>query len=444
VREVLAGGARGDGRPEAGDSTEHRLCGRLTGRRKHRDAVLLDLRDRSGAIQLRVPAAAGAGEVLDCDIGDIVTVSGRARVTGRGTVGFDVESGSLLAKAIRRPPKPSDLGAVHAGNRRELELLAREELRELFAVRAALISALRAGLARSDFIEVETPILQFLPGGALAQPFRSRYNALRREVSLRISMDLMLQRCVVGGLERVYELGKCFRNEGISRRHSPEFSLLEWATAYSDYREAAAFAEGLLAEAIRRALGTVRVAHGATEIDLEPPWRRVTLREAIRERVGVDILAADRDELLAALPGRPAEDLTWSSAVLALYAAHVEPTLVQPTIVYDFPLDVHPCMKRHPVQPRVGESFDIVIGGVEICSGGTALNDPEEQWERFAQQQRGDGGHEPQPHDREYVAALEYGMPPVAGGGLGLDRLLTILLDRDTILDVMLFPVSRA
>jgi lysyl-tRNA synthetase, class II len=426
------------------DSTVYRLSGRVVGRRKHRETILLTLQDRTGTIRLRVSAATSAGKIADCDIGDIVAVSGRAYVTSRGERCLQVESGSLLAKAVRRPPEMHHLGEAHAGNRRELELIACPDRRALFAVRAALIAALREGLEAEAFIEVETPMLQLLAGGALARPFLTYHNTLRREVSLRIATELFLQRCIVGGLERVYELGKCFRNEGISRKHSPEFAMLEWSMAYCEYHAAAELIEGLVAYAVERAVGSLHVTYNGMPINLETPWRRVTLQDAIQERTGVDIFECDHDEIVAALPGSPPASISWSDAVLGLYGDCVEPSLIQPTIVYDFPLETHPCMKRHPVRPQAGESFDIVIGGVEICSGGTGLNNPDEQWERFVAQ-RGDaeGQQEPHPHDREYVAALEYGMPPVAGGGLGLDRLLMVLLDRESILDVILFPATR-
>ena len=421
------------------------------GRRKNGNTIVFDFRDRSGTIQLRArtdgaEAGRATASIAEWDIGDIVSVTGGIYVTHQGKIGLEAEEGSLLAKALQRPPTTSE-GLKRTGSRRELELIASPDCRNRVITRAAMIDALREWMRRHDFIEVETPILQLLAGGALARPFVAHHNALDREVSLRVSAELYLRRCTVGDLERVYDLGKCFRNEGMSRRHSPEFTMLEWSMAYSDYHDAAAFTEQLVAYIAERALGSLKISHGELVLSLIPPWRRVTLRDAIKETTSLDIFAASPRELLDAVPIELTSSVSWSDAVRTLYGRCVEPHLAQPTIVYDFPLDTHPCLRQHSTQIELGESFDVVIGGVEVGSGGTEINDPDEQWDRFIEQRNaGSGqtdGHEPHPNDREYVTALRYGAPPSSGVGIGIDRLLMVLLDTDSIQKVVAFPTPR-
>jgi lysyl-tRNA synthetase class 2 len=419
----------------------YHLSGRLIARRKSGEIVLLDLRDRSGTIRLTVNADADSATatIVDADIGDIVSVVGHIYVTPRDKLCLEVESGSLLAKALQLPLTK---GLNPNGRRRELELMASAECRRLFTARATALMAIRDWMTRHDFLEVETPILQRLAGGALARPFVTHHNALDCQVSLRLSTELYLRRCSIGDMERVYELGKCFRNEGISRRHSPEFTMLEWYVAYCDYRDVAASAEQLVQQVASRVLDSLQVTYKGNVINLEGPWRRMTLREAIKERTGLDIFAASRAELSGALPGSPTSSVSWADAVQKIYGSYVEPHLIQPTIIYDCPVDMHPCVKRHAGRSQLVESFEVVLGGLEISSGGTALTDPDEQWQRFEAQRSGLDGTDPHPNDQELVAALQYGAPPAAGGGMGIDRLLMILLDCDSIRDVTLFPIA--
>jgi lysyl-tRNA synthetase class 2 len=448
IGELLYGGAEF----RCSDCHPKRSChlaGRIVARHKKGEAILLQLRDRSGTIRLRfrpdAPNENGLqAEIVNWDIGDIVAVAGELN-GDRDRLGLEIRSGQLLTKAMQLNHGLSQPG--HRPRRRELELMARGDYRDRFRTRARLIASIREWLNRREFIEVETPVLQLGAGGASARPFSTRHNALGRDLTLRISTQLHLRRCGIGDLERVYELGKCFRNEGMSIKHSPEFTLLEWSMAYSDHCDSAALIEQLVSDLARSVLGDPTATRAGHTIDLERPWRRVTLREAIEEAVGLDILAADLDDLTAALPatskngqGDATETDAWSDAVHLLYSRCVEANLVQPTIVYDFPLSTNPCMKRHSSgESRVGESFDIVIGGVEIASGGSEVNDPDEQWERFVEQ-RGGNGREPAAHEREYVAALSFGAPPSSGAGLGIDRLMMLLLGCDSIGDVTLFP----
>lgn len=423
----------------------YRLAGRLMVRRRRGEIVLLDLRDRSGTMRIcvrggvRVKSDAIA-RMLEWDIGDIVAIGGHLYVSDRGEVGLEARSGTLLAKAMRLPPI-DERGLKLAGNRPELELLASEGCRRRLQARAIAVAAVRDWFTRHGFFEVETPILQPVAGGAVARPFVSHHNALSRETSLRISGELYLRRCTVGGLERVFDIGKRFRNEGISRRHNPEFTMLEWFMAFSDYRDAAAFTEGLIVHVAQQVLGCLTATFKGATIDLTLPWRRVTLRELMGELTGVDILASDRDELLELLPAGSHGQGTWAEAVEKVFGARVEPNLIQPTVVTHFPVQGRPFIKRDSRLPEVCESFEMVMGGMEIVSGGTGVDDPEDQASRFAE--RGDAAHDEDEllpeNDLDYVTALHYGAPPAAGSGVGIDRLLMVLLDRDSIRDVIPF-----
>ena len=440
---VSAHGATGNPE-ELQRACEYQLAGRLVARRKSGAATLLEIRDRSGTMRLRVRpevSSAHAAEGMTLwDIGDIVTVTGRPQLTHGGAVGLEVESGRLLAKALQLNHGLNHLG--HRSDRPEVDLMADAEHRRRFATRAALIAGIREWLNKREFVEVETPVLQTLAGGALARPFSTHHNALDQDVSLRISAELHLRRCTVGDIERVYELGSRFRNEGISARHNPEFTMLEWSMAYSDYLDSASLLEQLVADVTQSVLGGTRVTYRGTVIDLGRPWQRTTLSDAVETSTGLDIFAATSEQLLEVLPSAPAGTASWSDAVRALYAKRVEPRLIQPTIVVDFPADTHPCMKRSTLNAQLGEGFDVVLGGMEIASGGTELCDPDEQWLRFVEHGGSTNGREPHPKDREYVSALEYGAPPSSGAGLGIDRLLMILLDLDTIQETTIFSMS--
>jgi lysyl-tRNA synthetase class 2 len=351
---------------------------------------------------------------------------------------------TLLAKSLRPPPdKHHGLTDVETRYRhRELDLIANEEARELFTLRSKVISAVRRFLDAEGFIEVETPVLQPLYGGAAARPFTTHHNALDREFYLRIATELYLKRLIVGGLERVYELGKDFRNEGISHKHNPEFTMLEWYEAYADYNDVAARCERLVA--------FVAGEVGYTgEIDLSPPWRRETLAGSILERTGIDILAhRDRDALAAEMRAHglaAPDDDTWPQLVDELLSKHVEPTLVEPTFLLDYPVELSPFAKRHRSVDGLVERFEAYVGGMEIANAFTELNDPDEQRRRFEQQRSlaGAGDEEAQPYDESFVQALEHGMPPTGGIGIGIDRLVMIMTGQRSIREVVLFPAMR-
>ena len=438
--ESLAAGEESD--------TRHRVAGRLAARRGQGGMAFLDLVDRSGKIQLQARVdelgADGMERLLSLDLGDVVGIDGLAFRSRRGELTLRVTGFTLLAKSLR-PPAEKHHGLRDVETRfrhRELDLIANEDVRELFLTRAGVISAVRRFLDGEGFIEVETPMLQPVYGGAAARPFITHHNALDRDLYLRIATELYLKRLIVGGLERVYELGKDFRNEGLSPKHNPEFTMLEWYEAYADYEDVAARCERL----ISYVASEVDYSGG---IDFSPPWRRHTLAEAIRERTGIDILKLhERDALAAEMERRGlpfAADDTWPQLVDELLAKHVEPTLLEPTFLFDYPVEMSPFAKRHRSAKGLVERFEAYVAGMEIANAFTELNDPDEQRRRFEQQQAlaGSGDLEAQPCDEAFLQALEQGMPPTGGIGIGIDRLVMALTGQRSIREVVLFPAMR-
>ena len=436
-------------------SERYRLAGRLTARRGHGKAAFLDLQDRSGSIQLHarqdVMGAEAFELLVSLDLGDVIGVEGSPVRTRKGELSLLVSSWTLLAKSLRPlPDKYHGLADVETRYRhRELDLIANEEARQLFMLRTRTVAAVRRFLDERGFVEVETPVLQPLYGGALARPFTTYHNALDRTLYLRIATELYLKRLIVGGLEKVYELGKDFRNEGISPKHNPEFTMLESYEAYADYLDVARMTEELVAAAARDVLGRSTVEVDGREVDLSPPWRRITLREAILDHTGIDFRQlADRESLAAAMRERGyevPEGEGWGKLVDELLSKQVEPTLLEPTFVLDYPVELSPFAKGHRSEQGLVERFEGFVGGIEIANAFSELNDPDEQRRRFEQQQdlRRAGDEEAQPFDEDFVAALEYGMPPTGGLGLGLDRLVMILSGRRSIREVVLFPALR-
>jgi lysyl-tRNA synthetase class 2 len=433
--------------------SRHRVAGRIVGRRGHGKACFLDLRDGTGQIQLHAREdllGADAYELLvHLDIGDIVGVEGTAMSTrSGGELSLALDRWRLLSKSLRPPPSEfhglEDVETRY--RRRELDLLANEESRRVLSTRARTIAEIRRWLDGHDFIEVETPVLQPLYGGALARPFTTHHNQLDRDFYLRIATELYLKRLVVGGIDRVYELGKDFRNEGVSHKHNPEFTMLEWYEAYADYSKTAHDLERLVAEVAERVLGTTVVERDGVEIDLSPPWRRVTLREAILEHAGVDVAEHPTREALAeAIGTEPDPKEGWGKLVDGLLSKAVEPTLIQPTFVLDYPVELSPFAKAHRSEEGLVERWEAFVGGVEIANSFSELNDPDEQRRRFEQQrteiERGD--EEAQPYDEVFAEALEQGMPPTGGVGVGIDRLVMMLTGAKSLREVILFPAMR-
>jgi lysyl-tRNA synthetase, class II len=428
----------------------YRVAGRLHARRGQGRMAFLDLDDRSGRIQLQaridVLGEEAMARLLELDLGDLIGVDGPAFRSRRGELSLRVDDFAVLAKSLRPPPdKFHGLSDVETRfRRRELDLMANPESRELFVMRARAISAVRRYLDAEGFVEVETPVLQPLYGGALARPFTTHHNALDRTLYLRIATELYLKRLIVGGLERVYELGKDFRNEGVSFKHNPEFTMVEWYEAYADYADEMRRVEDMVAFVARE-------CGYRGEVSLEPPWPRVTLRDAILEATGVDILASrDRDALVAAIGAADGveldtEDRTWAQLVDDLLSKYVEPRITSPRFVVDYPVELSPFAKAHRSEPGLVERFEAFVMGMEIANAFTELNDPDEQRARFEApvRQAAEGDQEAQPFDESYIAALEQGMPPTGGVGVGIDRLVMIMTGRRSIREVVLFPAMR-
>ncbi len=434
----------------------YRLAGRLISRRGHGKTSFLDLRDLSSSIQIVVRfdqlGAEKYERIMSLDIGDIVTVEGCVYKTQRGQLALEASECTLLTKTLRPPPdKHHGLGDTGTRYRyRELDLIANDETRELFVMRARIVAAIRHWLDERNFVEVETPALQSLAGGAGSRPFTTHHNALDRELYLRISVELFLNRCIVGGLENVYDMGKVFRNEGISHKHSPEFTIIEFMMAYADHYDVATATEEMFRDVAQRVLGRTEIKRNGELIDLAKPWRRITMREAMLEATGIDFLGEDRpaavERMKEALEERVHPATTWAELVLAVYSKLIEPHINQPTHVFDFPLEPFPITKRHAENPELAEHFDAVIGGIELVSGDTELNDPVDQWQRFVDQRKrrmADDEDVPHPNDEEYARAIEYGYSPTAGGGMGVDRLIMILTERETLREVIPFPIVR-
>jgi lysyl-tRNA synthetase class 2 len=432
---------------EPGEETHDRVrvAGRLHARRGQGKMAFLDLDDRSGRIQLQARRDVLGDEAFDrllsLDLGDLVGADGTVFKTRRGELSIKVEEWTLLAKSLRPPPEKHH-GLTDTETRfrqRELDLIANEETRELFLARAQIVTQVRRFLDAEGFVEVETPVLQPIYGGALARPFTTHYNALDRTMYLRIATELYLKRLIVGGLERVYEIGKDFRNEGLSPKHNPEFTMLEWYEAYADWELVAGRMERLV-DHVARALGNERFT---------PPWRRETLAGSIAERTGIDVLANRSLESLQAtmsehgleVPDEP----NWAALVDHLLSKHVEPTLVEPTIIHDYPVELSPFAKRHRSHDGLVERFEAFAEGMEFANAFSELNDPDDQRARFEEQVRHAeaGDEDAQPYDEAYVEALEQGMPPTGGIGIGIDRLVMLLTGRRTIREVVLFPALR-
>jgi lysyl-tRNA synthetase class 2 len=437
----------------------YRIAGRVVGRRGHGKTIFLDIRDLSGQIQAyaRVDAlgeeAFGRIDVLD--IGDSVGIEGDLYVTKRGQLALAVRECTMLGKALRDPPDLfhgiSDVEVRY--RHRELDLMANPDSRKIFTLRAKLVAAIRNYLNERDFIEVETPILQTLAGGAAARPFTTHHHALNRKMHLRTATELYLKRAIVGGFENVYELGRFFRNEGLSPKHNPEFTMLEWFLSCAGYEGVMAFAEEMIAKVVAEVNeGSTVVKRGDYEIDFKAPWKRITLRQAILDKTEVDILTAGREELVAVLGEDAPPDADWAWIVDGIQGKLIEPDLVQPTFLVNLPRELWPTVKpfpRCPEQPEdreLGEAFDGVVERMEIIGGGTDTNDADMQRESFVRQRRRrhpESEEAPYPSDDEFVGALEYGSLPAGGSGIGIDRLTMILAGVENLRDVILFPSMR-
>jgi lysyl-tRNA synthetase class 2 len=417
-----------------------RLAGRVMARRDMGKLVFLDLVDRSGRIQL-LWEEERAGPV-EFDLGDLVGVEGVAARTKRGEPSLAVEQAQLLAK-IRRPLPDTFHGVTDVETRyrqRYLDLLMNEETRADFELRTRMVAAIRRYLDRDGFLEVETPVLQPRYGGAFADPFVTHSNELDIDLYLRIATELYLKRLIVGGLERVYEVGRDFRNESVSYKHAPEFTMVEWYEAYADYEDTMRRMEELVESVARDVIGTTKVSFRGHDVDLAAPWRRLKLVDALEER---GLWTRDETDLRARLADRDVDtsaDRSWAQLVDHAISSAVEPDLIEPTILHDYPVELSPFARPTEADPQIVERFEYFVGGMELGNAFTEINDPDEQAERFAQQAAEAGG---EPGDPDYVEALSYGMPPTGGLGLGIDRLAMVLTGRESVRDVILFPQLR-
>ncbi|RDI74711.1 lysine--tRNA ligase [Gaiella occulta] len=417
-----------------------RIAGRAMARRDMGKLVFLDVVDRSGRIQV-ICETATTGEI-DVLLGDVVGIGGRPARSRRGEPSLLADTVEVLARNTRSLPDTfhglTDVEVRY--RRRYLDLLVNEETRNDFILRARIVSAVRAYLDGEGFVEVETPVLQPRYGGAFARPFVTHHNELERDLYLRIATELYLKRLIVGGLERVYELGKDFRNEGISFKHNPEFTMLEWYEAYADYRDTMERIETLVETVTLQVLGTTDVRFRGNELSLARPWRRVGFADALAEH---GLWIRDEAGLRAALDARGVDtsaDRDWAQLVDHAFSHAVEPTLVQPTIVHDYPVEISPFARATDGDPTMTERFEYFAGGMELGNAFSEINDAATQQERFdmqSQQVEGERG------DPDYVEALSYGMPPTGGLGFGIDRFVMLLTGRETIRDVVLFPALR-
>ena len=437
----------------------HRIAGRVIARRVHGKLTFVVLKDSSGELQLFAQLDVLGEELYvaleHVDLGDYVGAEGTVMRTRRGELSLRITSWQLLSKSLRpMPEKFHGLTDVETRYRkRYLDLMVNDDSRAVFVKRARIIRAVREFLDGRGFIEVETPVLQPLYGGALAKPFITHHNELERDLYLRIATELYLKRCIIGGIDRVYELGKDFRNEGVSFKHNPEFTMLETYEAYVDYNHVMEMVEQMVAEAAR-AVGDLSVRFRDHDIDLTPPWPRLTMRRAIENETGIDIGADDArtvDELQAAIKAKGLDEAvkpspTWGTQVDELFSECVEPKLIQPVFITEHPLETSPFAKKTPHDPRFVERFESFMAGMEISNAFSELNDPDDQRERFTQQMQdlADGDETAHRLDEDFLEAMESGMPPTGGLGMGIDRLVMILTGAPSIRDVILFPALRS
>lgn len=433
------------------------VAGRIVSRRHQGKTIFAHIRDGAGEIQLYVRRDVVGDDAFEqflklYDLGDFAQASGHLFRTRMGEVSLRVSETAMLAKALNAPPeKWHGLQDVELRYRqRYVDLIANAEVRRVFITRTKIVRAIRDFLDNRGYLEVETPTLQPLYGGAAARPFTTRHNALDQIFYLRIADELYLKRLIVGGFDRVYEICKDFRNEGMDRNHQPEFTMLEFYEAYADYETMMETVESLIVHIAQEALGSLQFTYQGNEIDLTPPWPRITLREAIRQRAGIDYVEHPEPAALLAAARAAGADIetgmVWPRIVDELLKQFVRPFLIQPTFLIDYPVALSPLAKRKPDDPTHVERFQPYIGGGEMGNSFTELNDPLDQLARFEEQQRdrAAGDEEAMPIDEDFVTALMYGMPPTGGVGIGIDRLTMLLTDQTTIRDVILFPAMRS
>lgn len=430
------------------------LAGRITAARHMGKLSFLDLRDGTERIQVSFRSDAVNPEtfqfVRDLDLGDFIGVTGKLFRTRTGEVTIQSISFTLLSKALQPLPEKWH-GLVDTEKRyrqRYLDLICSEETRNVFRLRSSIVSSLRRFMCSEGFVEVETPVLQPQPGGALARPFITHHHALGEDLYLRIALELYLKRLIIGGMDRVFEIGRVFRNEGIGTKHNPEFTMMESYAAYSDYNEVMVLVEQLVSSIASEVLGMTKVQFGQDVIDLTPPWKRVSLRQAVSDACGIDYEACpDADSLRRKMRELSMEVDTAKGRgrlIDDLISTYVEPKLIQPTFLFDYPLDMSPLAKKKPGSETVVERFEGFVAGMELANAFSELNDPVDQRMRFekqmAERRQGDIEAAAEVADEDFLSAMEYGMPPTGGLGIGVDRLVMLLSNRQSIREVILFP----
>ncbi len=435
--------------------TEVKMSGRLMAIRGHGKTCFMDLQDKTGRIQVYARKDVLGEEnyalIKLLDIGDIVGVTGNIFRTHMGEVSVKATAMEILSKALRPlPEKWHGLKDVEMRYRRRyVDLIVNPEVRDTFVKRSRIIRSVRSVLDKHDFLEVETPILNTIAGGAAARPFVSYHNALDMQVYMRIAPELYLKRLIVGGMERVYELGRVFRNEGIDNRHNPEFTSVEIYQAYADYRDLMDLTEEVVVQAAMDVLGTTKINYEGTEIELAAPWKRMSMTEAVLEYTGKDFSGVTELEDARAIAKELKVAIEPSfgigKIINACFEEYVEDKLIQPTFITGHPKEISPLAKSNPDNPEITDRFEGYIYGREICNGFTELNDPIDQRERFLKQveERANGDEEANMMDEDFVNALEYGLPPTGGLGIGIDRLVMFLTDSSSIRDVLFFPTMK-
>jgi lysyl-tRNA synthetase class 2 len=433
------------------------LAGRIKAVRDMGKLIFMDLMDGRGKLQICFQSSILGEEayetIKDLDIGDIVGVEGRLFRTQSGEITLLVQNFTLLAKSLHPLPEKWH-GLVDVEKRyrqRYLDLLSNPRVREVFEKRSHIISTIRKFFDSKGFLEVETPVFQQVAGGAAARPFQTYHYALGEELYLRIATELHLKRLIIGGFDKVYEIGRVFRNEGISPRHNPEFTTLESYEAYADYHQVMNMVEEMVSYIAQEVMGTNKITYNGNEIDLSPPWRRITLREVILQKCGVDFEAHPHfASLKKAVEDAGLWQVEWEvksrgKLIDKLISTYIEPALIQPTFVLDYPVEISPLAKRKPANPELVERFEAFVGGMEIANAFTELNDPIEQRQRFKEQLRlRSEGEEGEEVDEEFLHALEYGLPPTGGLGMGIDRLVMLFTDQPSIREVILFPQLKS
>lgn len=431
------------------------IAGRMMTKRGKGKAGFAHIQDLSGQIQLYIRKDAVGEEAYELfqstDLGDIVGITGVMFKTKVGELSVKAAEFQLLTKSLRPlPEKYHGLKDIEQRYRqRYLDLITNLDSRETFVLRSKIIQSMRRYLDGQGFLEVETPMMHGIPGGASARPFETHHNALDIPLYMRIAIELHLKRLIVGGLEKVYEIGRVFRNEGVSTRHNPEFTMIELYEAYADYKDVMALTENLIAHIAKEVLGTTKVTYGEEEVNLEPAWRRVHMVDAVKEATGVDFWKEMSDEEARELAKENGieikETMSFGHVVNEFFEQKVEETLIQPTFVYGHPVAISPLAKKNPEDERFTDRFELFIVGREHANAFSELNDPIDQRERFEAQvkERAEGNDEAHLMDDDFLEALEYGMPPTGGLGIGIDRLVMLLTNAPSIRDVLLFPQMR-